>query len=99
MVIKSQHFTNWLAQRNSFLWINGFAGCGKSILCSTAVQHTFREKHREQGIGIAFFCFTFNDESKQDALAILRALLLQLSGQVRGGGRHLEQLHDLHKVT
>jgi ankyrin repeat domain-containing protein 50 len=32
-------------------------------------------------MGIAFFYFTFNDESKQDESAMIRALLLQLSGQ------------------
>ncbi|KAJ5896208.1 uncharacterized protein N7473_005607 [Penicillium subrubescens] len=95
--IKSEHFTNWLTQHNSFLWINSFAGCGKSILCSTAVQYTFREKQHKQGVGIAFFYFTFNNESKQDTSAILRALLLQLSGQFGDGDRDLKQLHDLHK--
>ncbi|KAJ5605672.1 hypothetical protein N7510_008453 [Penicillium lagena] len=97
--INGNHYANWLSQRNSFLWINGFAGCGKSILFSAAVQHTFRKKQHEQGVGIAFFYFTFKDESKQEASAMLRALLLQLSGQLRDGERDLEQLHDRYKST
>lgn len=39
----SHQFANWLVERNSFLWLNGFAGCGKSVLCSATIQHTFRE--------------------------------------------------------
>ena len=36
-LVKSPIFTTWLARDNSFLWLNGFAGCGKSVLCSTAI--------------------------------------------------------------
>lgn len=41
--INGYNFTNWLTKPNSFLRINGFAGCGKSVLCSTAIQQAFRE--------------------------------------------------------
>lgn len=91
--IRSDQFTTWLAQNNSFLWINGFAGSGKSVLCSTAIQHTFRQKRHGKGVGITFFYFTFNDDSKQNASAMLRALLMQLSGQMGDGQKDLEQLH------
>ena len=92
--IQSTAFTTWLQQDNSFLWLYGFAGCGKSILCSTAIQHTFRHQRSQSGSAIAFFFFTFNDESKQDASAVLRALLLQLSGQVAGVDAELTRLKD-----
>ncbi|KAF7533080.1 hypothetical protein G7054_g7395 [Neopestalotiopsis clavispora] len=58
-------FTNWLINPGSFLWLRGFAGCGKS----------------DPKTGIAFFFFTFNDENKQDISALLRSLVLQLSTQ------------------
>jgi len=75
-------FTTWLQRDNSFLWLYGFAGCGKSVLCSTVIQHAFRYARSQTERAVAFFFFTFNDESKQDASAVLRALLLQLCGQV-----------------
>lgn len=43
----------------------------------------------------AFFFFTFNDESKQDASAALRALLLQLCGQIVGCEADLDRLKDM----
>jgi hypothetical protein len=92
--VKGPIFTTWLTQNNSFLWLNGFAGCGKSVLCSTAIQHTFRHKRSDRGVGIAFFYFTFNDESKQDEPAMLRALLLQLSGQLFDSQADLARLRD-----
>lgn len=95
--INGHRFRTWLEERNSFLWLNGFAGCGKSVLCSTAIQCTFREMGHRYGVGIAFFYFSFNDEAKQDDNSMLRTLLLQLSVQLQDGERDLEQLHTLYK--
>ncbi|KAL5045868.1 hypothetical protein BDW71DRAFT_72141 [Aspergillus fruticulosus] len=90
---EGQYFKNWLVERNSFLWINGFAGCGKSVLCSTAIQSTFFETKHRNDVGIGFFYFSFRDESKISASGMLRALLLQLSAQLKDEERDLQQLH------
>jgi hypothetical protein len=97
--VSSHQFANWLVERSSFLWLNGFAGCGKSVLCSVIIQHTFRETNHRSGVGIAFFYFAFSDESKQDAHSMLRALLLQLSVQFQDGQKELEQLHILSQSS
>lgn len=95
-LVNGQQFQNWLVERNSFLWINGFAGCGKSVLCSTAIERTFRERQHQSSVGIGFFYFSFTDESKKDASGMLRALLLQLSAQLEGGEKDLQELHKLY---
>ena len=97
-LIKSPIFTNWLVRGNSFLWLHGFAGCGKSVLCSTAIQYTFRHKRSDPRIAIAFFYFTFNDESKQSESAMLQALILQLSGQSSDSRTDLIRLHESHST-
>jgi ankyrin repeat domain-containing protein 50 len=94
--VNGSTFITWLTQDRSFFWLNGFAGCGKSVLCSTAIQYTFRHKRSNPGVGIAFFYFTFNDESKQDDSAMLRALLLQLSGQRSDSQTDLARLRDTY---
>jgi hypothetical protein len=90
--VKSPVFSKWLVESNSFLWLRGFAGTGKSILCSTAIQYVFQHRRSDPNIGVAFFYFSFNDNSKQDQLAMLRALLLQFSGQVHDGHADLNRL-------
>ncbi len=95
--VQSQAFRDWGRQNNSFLWLYGFAGCGKSVLCSTAIQHAFRFQRSQTESAVAFFFFTFRDESKMDASAMLRALLLQLSGQIAGVGADLTQLENTTK--
>lgn len=83
-LLEDASFKLWLTQPNSLLWLNGFAGCGKSVLCSTAIQHTCRYQiSKPRRVGIAFFFFTFSDERKQDISGMLRSLVLQLSGQLK----------------
>ncbi|KAJ5370008.1 uncharacterized protein N7496_006100 [Penicillium cataractarum] len=95
-LVKGESFSRWLADSNSFLWLRGFAGCGKSVLCSTAIQHTFRHRRSNPHIGIAFFFFSFNELSRQDTSAMLRALVLQLSSQL-DSYRVLNGLHESYK--
>ncbi|KAH0834441.1 hypothetical protein FOPE_03553 [Fonsecaea pedrosoi] len=97
--INGSFFTTWLRQDGSFLWLNGPAGCGKSLLCASAIQHTFRQKHSMVNVGIAFFYFTFSDDSKQDESAMLRALLLQLSGQLSNGPALLDRIRTSSTVA
>ena len=94
--VKGPMFMRWLRENNSFLWLTGFPGSGKSVLCSTAIQFTHRYRKSDPHVGIAFFYFTFRDDSKQDDSAMLRALLLQLSAQRRDGFEDLCRLQSLH---
>ncbi|KAL8991075.1 MAG: hypothetical protein Q9169_007954, partial [Polycauliona sp. 2 TL-2023] len=95
---KSPEFLDWLTTPNSIIWLNGFAGSGKSVLCSTAIQSALRHRESDRSIGIAFFYFTFNDDSKQDASSMIRALLLQLSNQLEDGHADLKRLQESHKT-
>ncbi|GKT42418.1 vegetative incompatibility protein HET-E-1 [Colletotrichum spaethianum] len=97
--VKSSSFTTWLELPRSFLWLKGFAGCGKSVLCSTAIQHTFRHRRSNPQIGIAFFFFTFNDGNKQNTSAMLRALVMQLSSQLGGKHTALTRLYESYRNT
>jgi hypothetical protein len=93
--VNSRIFTNWLTKPRSFLWIDGIAGCGKSVLCSTAIQWCFRHRRYNSTVGIAFFFFKFSDGSKQTRSSMLRALVLQLSGQLKDN-LILSELHNNH---
>jgi len=97
-LVKGSLFSSWLQTTNSFLWLNGFAGCGKSVLCSTAIQYAFRHRRASPRIAIAFFFFVFDDKSKQGASAMLRAIILQLSTQLKDTDP-LARLHDSYRNT
>ena len=97
-LIKGLEFSKWLTQENSIMWLKGFAGCGKSVLCSTAIQSMLRHRKHNRGIGIGFFYFTFNDNSKQNDLSMIRALILQLSNQLQDGHVDLMRLMESYKA-
>lgn len=96
-LVKSPAFLRWLTQHNSILWLNGFAGSGKSVLCSKAIQFLQRRLASDPNVGIAYFYFTFNDTSKQDESGMLRALLLQLLSQHQDGEADLTKLYHSNK--
>ena len=95
--IQGQPFTTWLKKPNSFLWLNGFAGCGKSVLSSTVIEHAARRRDPNSRIAVAFFFFTFNDDRKQDASAMLRSLVSQLSTQLGNNHTQLSKLHERNR--
>ena len=96
-LMDSGAFTTWLEEKDSFLWLNGFAGCGKSVLSSTVIQHTLRRSRNNHATGIAFYYFTFREEAKQDVGGMLRALLLQLSNQIPDGDAILCDLENRYE--
>ena len=98
-LVESSVFTSWLKEENSLLWLNGFAESKKSILASTVIQFILRHRKPDPRIDIRFFYFTFNDKSKQDESAILRALLIQLSSQFQDRHRDLIQLYTTYKPS
>ena len=99
---ESSGFSRWLEDPNSLIWVKGFPGSGKSILCSTAIeavmQHQQRQhQQRTSRVGAACFYFTFNDRSKQDVSSMIRALLVQLSCQLHNDNwADIAQLYDSH---
>ncbi|KKZ62886.1 hypothetical protein EMCG_02731 [[Emmonsia] crescens] len=72
--INDSKFKTWLREDNSFLWLSGFAGCGKSVLTTTAIEHTFLHRASDPCIGIALFYFNFRDIMKQDASPLMDSL-------------------------
>lgn len=97
-LIKSSKFSQWLTEENSIIWLSGFAGTGKSILCSTAIQCVLRHRGSDRSIDIAFFYFAFNDDLKQDVSSMIRALLLQLSSQLPDDHADLKRLYESYKT-
>ena len=97
-LIEDTRFLKWFIEEDSILWLNGFAGSGKSVLCSTVIESVLSLRGSDPRIGIAFFYFTFTDESKQDVMGMLRALLLQLSSQLQDGHADLVPLYNSYKT-
>ncbi|KAF2220909.1 hypothetical protein BDZ85DRAFT_251468 [Elsinoe ampelina] len=91
--IFEQHlYKKWLQDSDSFLWVHGLPGSGKSVLMSSIITEIQRQLSSRPRILLRFF-FTFSDESKQPALAMLSALAVQLCAQDEEATQQLYQLY------
>ncbi|KXX77180.1 Ankyrin repeat domain-containing protein 50 [Madurella mycetomatis] len=79
----SQPYINWVQTPNSFLWLHGIAGCGKTILTTTAIEHAIASSREDANVGmaVAYFYFDFTDKEKQLPGNMVRSILKQVSAQ------------------
>ena len=79
---RGQKYRRWLAEPNSFFWLNGKAGCGKTVLSSTIIEQTAVHCDENEACVLAYFYFSFTDTAKQQCSNMLSSLLEQLASQV-----------------
>jgi SpoVK/Ycf46/Vps4 family AAA+-type ATPase len=89
---KGQAFADWKKQPNSFLWLHGIPGCGKTVLSSTIIEHLSNATPRDQVL--LYFYFDFNDSNKQTLENMLRSLVNQLYQGQLGARGPLNQLWE-----
>jgi Cdc6-like AAA superfamily ATPase len=74
-LLQSSPFKRWQTKQNSFLWLHGIPGCGKTILSSTIIEHLERTCLDQS---LLYFYFDFNDSSKQTFENAIQSLISQL---------------------
>ncbi|KAF8534845.1 hypothetical protein BDD12DRAFT_754871 [Trichophaea hybrida] len=69
------------ADTNRVVWVNGIPGCGKSILCSSAIRELRHRFPVNSHIPIAFFFCDQKDSARNKLDSILRTWISQLLSQ------------------
>jgi hypothetical protein len=77
--VSSQTFDNWKRYPNSFLWLHGIPGCGKTILSSTIIQNLLDIRILQFPVAVVYFYFSFSDVEKQSYEKMIRSFIMQLS--------------------
>ncbi|KAF8345390.1 hypothetical protein F5887DRAFT_1282634 [Amanita rubescens] len=101
-LLGDERYVAWKEQSNSFLWINGISGCGKTIICSTVIEDLKAIVKNQPEIGFAYFYFDINDSAKQTSRGLLSSLVLSLTAKSKDYSllERLYKEHDqLHKPT
>ncbi|KAN0115502.1 hypothetical protein V8E51_005046 [Hyaloscypha variabilis] len=75
---ESADFKNWESAPNSFIWLNGKAGSGKTILSSSVIKHLKRSYDDDPQVALAYFYFRFDDQEKPSTATLARSLIKQL---------------------
>jgi hypothetical protein len=90
--LQSATYSAWKADQNSFIWLHGLPGCGKTILSSAIVDDL--EKDETRCPGLLYFFFDFTDTSKQSLEGLVRSLCRQLYGKERKVQERLDSLYS-----
>ncbi|KAF4342865.1 hypothetical protein FBEOM_3186 [Fusarium beomiforme] len=90
--LNSPVFQEWKLGSRQHLWLYGLAGCGKTILSTTILDHLLQiDTHTT----LTFF-FDFNDAKKQKLEDLLRSLAVQLYQTGNEAARRLDSLFASH---
>ena len=93
---ESSKFDGWKKGRDSRLWLYGIPGCGKTVLCSTAIENVLEERSiaTDKAIGVGYFYFDFNNRDQQYCDTMLRSLIFQLWVQTREDANAVDALYS-----
>ncbi|EMC97141.1 hypothetical protein BAUCODRAFT_106474 [Baudoinia panamericana UAMH 10762] len=92
-LLQCDQYRGWKAGAVRHVWMHGKAGCGKTVLCSTAVEDIQSHCQAAANAGCAVFYFSFSDDRKQSYENLLRSLIAQL-GWKEPGLSMLRQAYD-----
>ncbi|WPG99074.1 Hypothetical protein R9X50_00187900 [Acrodontium crateriforme] len=92
-LLECDDYRNWKSGSFRHLWLYGKAGCGKTLLCSTAIEDV--KAHCENAInaGYVIFYFSFSDDQKQRYDHLLVSAVVQL-GSRQPGFLMLQQAYE-----
>jgi hypothetical protein len=92
--LESDAFAKWNTRSNSFLWLNGIPGCGKTILSSTIIKNLDSIQSSTPPL---YFYFDFSDTGKQTLESMARSLIMQLSCKYKNTWNQLDSFFSSHK--
>ncbi|CAJ0545089.1 Ff.00g085620.m01.CDS01 [Fusarium sp. VM40] len=78
LVQESDCFKTWEREPKSFLWLNGKAGSGKSILSSSVIKYFKDRYEQDPETTLAYFFFSFGSLEQQKVSVMLSSLVRQL---------------------
>ncbi|KAJ5908597.1 hypothetical protein N7495_001279 [Penicillium taxi] len=79
-LVNSERFNYWL-NSPSILLLSGIPECGKTILCSAAIERVRSYVIGKSGVGLVYFYFYFHEEQKQSVEGLLLSFIIQLAYQ------------------
>lgn len=82
-LIDSPELNKWRASKNSLLWLNGGAGSGKSILCSTVIEHIKEFCSNDPDSVVTYWYLTFTDSEKQKVSNFLTSIIANMLSNSR----------------
>ena len=80
--LDSKTYEKYKSDENSFLWIHGIVGCGKTIIASTIINDLRMLCYTQEDYVCAYYYFTFSNNASAKPSSMIKYLLLQLSEKI-----------------
>lgn len=93
--LQGKPYSAWKTQQNSFLWLHGIPGCGKTILSSAIIDDL---KNNACFPTLLYFYFDFTDKTKQSFENAIRSLISQLYNKNKQLQKYLDSLYFLCNI-
>ncbi|KAK6534122.1 hypothetical protein TWF281_005460 [Arthrobotrys megalospora] len=74
-IFELESFKSWVSQDGESLWLHGIPGAGKTIICSTIIEHV---KALNSPSRLVYYYFDFSDTRKQTFSSFLQSAIYQL---------------------
>lgn len=92
-LLQCETYKSWKAGTKRHVWMHAKAGCGKTVLCSTAIEDIRAYSQTTMNTAFAIFYFSFSDDQKQTYENLMRSLVAQLGWKEPG----LSMLRQVYK--
>lgn len=92
-LLQTPVFESWHSGLRRHLWLKGLAGCGKTVLSTTVLDHLTKRNN----CPILSFFFDFSDTAKQTLDGMLRSLIFQLYQGGPDSAAHVEASFEIHQ--
>jgi hypothetical protein len=79
--IQGRQFDQWWREPDSFIWLYGVPGCGKSVMASTIIEYCLQRRQNVSGQAVVYFYFDFVETEKRKHEGMIRSLITQLAFQ------------------
>ncbi|KAK0712676.1 Pfs, NACHT and ankyrin domain protein [Lasiosphaeria miniovina] len=95
--INSNAFLEWKSGPRRHLWLHGLAGCGKTVITSTILDHLHLQDTQTDSCVCLNFFFDFRDKDKQRLDNLLRSPTFQLYSRCIDSQKELDSLFTSHE--
>ncbi|KAF2176092.1 hypothetical protein K469DRAFT_608330, partial [Zopfia rhizophila CBS 207.26] len=78
-ILDVKEFQSWACNSGESLWLQGIPGAGKTILCSTIIDHMQDKCRQDPSARVVYYYFDFTDKKQQTLASFLKSIIYQLA--------------------
>ena len=79
--VQGKDLADWHETPDSFVWLYGTSGCGKTMLTSTIIEH-IKDNYLQPERALGYYYIDFNDPQKRKVDSFVASIISQLCSQL-----------------